>query len=405
MEHIPNPVEGATVIGEAAAPARDLVLSFAFTPFVDTAAIVAAKRVLERGRPVDLISNDLSSQRDQDPALEQIAGSLVRRRHMVEAPAYFSSWKAVRGFVSAGLPQALAWDADGPGYERLYSRAHWIPSHVLAARFKSERPHVHWTAEFSDPLSVYVDASTRHTPIVEDDVAQRLADDLRGAGFDPPGDNLFDWVEHLAYALADEVLFTNPHQRDLMVDRIRDPLLAQRVRERAVVRAHPTLPPDFYRLREPTVDLEPGRRHIGYFGNFYATRGMGTILTALNALPEDLRSRLALHVFTGQQELQDQVEARGVGDVVRVSPYLGYLDFLALCTQMDVLLVNDASTKGVFPRNPYLPSKWSDYRGSGTRVWGVVESGSVLDSAPLDFRSPVRHVSAAMQVLAQIARL
>ncbi|GAA1171674.1 hypothetical protein GCM10009584_10740 [Ornithinimicrobium humiphilum] len=387
------------------APARDLVVCFAFAPFVDTAAIVAAKRVREEGRPVDLVTNDMSSQRPQDPALEVIAGDLVRRRATLPTPTWFSSWKAVEGFTVEGLPRALEWDADGPGYERLYSRAHWVPSHVLAARFKSERPHVRWTAEFSDPLSVYVDARERHTDVVEGELLDQLRADLLAVGVEPPGDNLFRWVETLPYALADELLFTNARQRDLMLSRIEDEALADRARERSVVRPHPTLPPEFYRIASPKADLDPDRRHIAYFGNFYATRGMSTVLSALAALPQELRDRLQLHVHTGQQDdLLRSVEAAGLQDVVRVAPFVGFLDFLALSARMDVLIVNDAITEGTFPVNPFLPSKWSDYRGSGREVWGIVEPGSPLSEQDLDHRTPVRHVSAAVQVLAEIAR-
>jgi hypothetical protein len=70
---------------------------------------------------------------------------------------------------------------------------------------------------------------------------------------------------------------------------------------------------------------------------------------------------------------------------------------------MDCLPVNDAvSPAGA--QNPFLPSKWSDYRGSGTPVWGVVEEGSALDAQPLDHRSPIEHASAAVQVLSRISR-
>lgn len=94
---------------------------------------------------------------------------------------------------------------------------------------------------------------------------------------------------------------------------------------------------------------------------------------------------------------------RGLQDVVRAGPFVSFLDFLALCRRMDVLLVNDAMTSGMLPANPFLPSKWSDYKGSGTPVWGIVERGSILDGQDLTYRSLVGYPSAAVQVLAQIA--
>lgn len=388
------------------APATDLVVAYAFAPHVDTAAVVAAKRVRAAGRPVDVLQNDMTSLRGVDPALDQIAGHLVRRRAVLDTPTLFSSWRGVHTFVTAGLAQALEWDRDGPGYERVYSRAHWVPSHFLAARLKTLRPHLRWTAEFSDPLSVYVDAKERHTAVGDGQLLEDLTAAVRAAGFAPPGDNLFTWVETLPYALADELLFTNDNQRDLMIDRIDDEALAARVRERAVVAPHPTLPTEFYQLADPESDLDPDRRHIGYFGNFYANRSMTSVVAALSALPLDVRERLQIDIYTAKPDAL-MTALRGLGlpgvEAVRARPFVSYLDFLALSTRMDALLINDAVTRKLFPANPFLPSKWSDYRGSGRPVWGLVESGSPLAAQPLDLRSPVQHTTAAVQALAQIA--
>lgn len=228
---------------------------------------------------------------------------------------------------------------------------------------------------------------------------------MREAGFEPPtARNVYEWAEVVAFALADELLFTNVHQRDLMVQAVPDPALRERILERATVSPHPTLGPEFYELGTPDYPLEPGRRHIAYFGNFYATRGMSTVLEALEALPQELRDRVCLHVFAGKpDQLLGQVRQRGLQDVVRAGPFVDFLDFLALCRAMDVLLVNDAQTSSLLTANPFLPSKWSDYKGSGTPVWGIVEPGSILSSQDLAYRSPVGYTSAAVQVLAQIA--
>ena len=56
---------------------------------------------------------------------------------------------------------------------------------------------------------------------------------------------------------------------------------------------------------------------------------------------------------------------------MRVGPYVRYLEFLNLTTKFDCLIVNDAATGASHARNPYLPSKWADYRGAGTPVWGT----------------------------------
>ncbi|OLT40208.1 hypothetical protein BJF86_05250 [Serinicoccus sp. CNJ-927] len=387
-------------------PAEDLVVSYCFPPYVDTSAIVAAKRVREAGRSVDVLQNKMSSQRSTDPGLASIADHLVVRRHQLPSPTLFSSWRGITGFTQRGLQRALQWDREGAGYARLYSRAHFTASHVLAARLALLRPGMRWTAEFSDPLSRDVTGAVRHAPAQDGPLLEVLGEGISRAGFRPPTTgNSFQWAEQLAFALADTLVFTNEHQRELMLETVEDDQLVERVRGRSEVSPHPTLPPSFYTMADPDYPLDPDRRHLGYFGNFYATRGMGSVLAALEALPGRLRSQVGLHVFAGRrEEVEREVERRGLGDCVRVGPFVGYLDFLALCTRMDVLLVSDAVTDGLLATNPFLPSKWSDYRGSGTSVWGMVEPGSVLDAQPLQHRSPVEHTSAAVQVLAEIAR-
>ncbi|MGC5585585.1 hypothetical protein ACQE98_01790 [Ornithinimicrobium sp. W1679] len=394
-----------TDVPVAHAPARDLVVSYCFPPYADTSSIVAAKRVRERGRPVDVLSNAMAGFRPTDPTLEQIAGDLVRRRSEVASPTHFASWSSMSRFSALGIQQALAWDREGDGYERLYSRAQFAASHVLAARFVIVRPEVRWTAEFSDPLSHAVDGSVRRSTAGDGALLRRFGERIRAAGFEPPATgNSFDWAEHVAYALADEILFTNERQLELMAAAIPDRALAARVLRTAVVSPHPTLPPSFYSIATPGYELEPGVRHLAYFGNFYASRDLDTVLDGLGALPLHLRDRLRLHTFAGDRAaLHARIEAGGLGPWVRTHPFVGYLEFLALSRAMDVLVVNDAVTSGQLAVNPYLPSKWSDYRGSGTPVWGLVEAGSPLSGQPLDHRSPVGHTTAAAQVLARIA--
>jgi len=354
---------------------------------------------------VDVLQNALTTMRKLDPSLERIAGDLVVRRHEVPSPSHFAKWSAVSRFARLGLQQALAWDREGPGYQRLYSRAQLAASHLLAARFALLRPGVTWTAEFSDPLSLDSDGAPRRASTAPSPLLRTLTEGLVTRRLAVPGTtNAFERAETVAYAFADRIVFTNRHQLDLMLSRIEDKTLRSRAEERAVVSAHPTLPREFYTMHEPVIELEPDVQHVAYFGRFYATRGLETVLLALQGLPADLRDRLRLHVFSPDHaELAAEVQRLRLGSTVRSRPLVGFLDFLGLSRRMDVLVVNDAVTKGTFPVNPYLPSKWSDYRGSGTAVWGIVERGSCLDGEDLNYRSPTQHVSAAVQVLARIA--
>ena len=388
------------------APARRLVASYCFPPYSDTAAVVAAKRVHERGEPVDVICNAMDAIRHQDPDLVQLCGGLVRRFAAVPSRTAFSSWGSIVDYQHLGLETFLRWESLQGEYESVYSRAQFAASHFLAATLKTSRPGLAWEAEFSDPLSHDVQGGVRSAPAHDDRTLARLRSAVDAAGFRPPSSlNAFEWCEVAAFALADSVMFTNEHQRDFMLEACHDPELAARVEKVAVVSPHPSPPAALYDAKPSQRQLDPGRRHIGYFGNFYANRGVTGVLDALALLPRAARDRLMLHVFTSKpEELHEVVVGRGLADCVRVGAFVGYLEFLALSRRMDCLLVNDAVSPPGAP-NPFLPSKWSDYRGSGTEVWGVVEEGSALDAQPLDHRSPIEHTSAAVQVLRRISSL
>ena len=52
--------------------------------------------------------------------------------------------------------------------------------------------------------------------------------------------------------------------------------------------------------------------------------------------------------------------------------------------------------------NPYLPSKISDYRGSGTPIWSIVEPGSVLSTLTTAYRSTLGDAEGALRVIREI---
>lgn len=385
--------------------ARDLVVSYCFPPYSDTAAVVAGKRVREAGVPVDVVYNAMDSVRSVDPDLVTLCGDLVRRFAAIPSPTAFSSWASISAFTRLGLDQVLAWEDEQGEYESMYSRAQFAASHVLAAAYKLRRPQVRWTAEFSDPLSHDVVGEVRRARVGQDALSVQLRRDLAAMGHELPGDNVFEWAEVLPFVLADEILFTNPNQREVMLRLAHDPQLAELVEAKSVISPHPTLPSRYYDQVRSDYPLDPARRHIGYFGNFYANRSMDTVVEAMHALPEEIRSRLTVHVFTGKStEMARQQRVVSLGEAIAIRPYVGFLEFLNLCTRMDCLLVNDAVTPPGVGVNPFLPSKISDYKGSGTPVWGIVEPGSRLDLEPLTYRTPVDHVTAAVQVLAQVAQ-
>jgi hypothetical protein len=242
--------------------------------------------------------------------------------------------------------------------------------------------------------------------VVSDWLSDELRTAMRGAGFEPAEElRVFGWSERLVYALADEIVFTNPHQRDLMLGYCEDPALVQRARSVAQVHSHPVLPARYYEFAPVDIDCPRNAVHLAYFGVFYGTRDLGDLVSALVRLRQEEREQLCLHVFTPEPDkLALEMVRVGLAGTVRVAPYKPVLEFLNLTTQFDVLVVNDATTAAHHSLNPYLPSKVADYVGSGTPVWAIYEEGSMLASLDFAHRSRLGDVEQALTVLRSLIR-
>lgn len=387
-------------------PARRLVVSYCFPPYADTSAIVVAKRLRDWAEPVDVVCCDLSTMRSIDPTLTEIAGPWVRRFHAVPTRPSFENWQRMVEFTQSGLATVMRWQQEQGEYEQMYSRAQFAASHVLAASIKALQPGVRWTAEFSDPLTRDAQGTIRTAPVTDDAVIDTLRDEITTRGYTPPADlNMYAWVETAVYAMADEIIFTNANQRAYMMSVCEDAHLRDAVLAKSTISPHPTPAAEFYDLVPGTFDYEPGIVNMGYFGNFYANRGLGMFLDALSGIEERFRRRLMLHVFTADaKNLMELAEQRGVAEHVRVQKQLPFLEFLNVAKQMDVLIVNDAEfTAGA--DNPFLPSKWSDYKGSGTAVWGILDKNSPLTKETLAYKTGLDSQSATEQALCSIAAL
>ncbi|WP_456697030.1 glycosyltransferase [Aeromicrobium sp. P5_D10] len=385
---------------------RDLVTCACFLPSNNTSALVAARRVRERGLPVDVVSQDMTSIHGRDEAaMEAIVAPYLGRRKTVRSTPKFAQWKSIANFVDTGMEAIEGWEEDQEPYRSVYSRAMWPSSHVLGAAYKVRRPETRWIAEFSDPLSHDVQNAPRKGKKGSDELTHELDAALVSCGFPAPaGPALLPWIEHLAYAMADELWFTNQNQLTTMLELIEDPALRARVLERSVVSPHPTLPPAFYQISEVEYPLGPEHVHLAYFGAFYATRGLTELVDAVKTLPAESRRRLKVHIFTKDpRELTSELAAAGLGDTFVANGYAPYLDFLHLTTKFDGLIVNDARTLDTHHVNPYLPSKLSDYRGSGRPIWAIVEPGSILSqSADVAFTSELGDVDSAREVLHEL---
>ncbi|MFZ0015311.1 MAG: hypothetical protein WAL25_14485, partial [Acidimicrobiia bacterium] len=383
--------------------ATTLVVSVCFPPYSDASAVTVAKRINESGNVVDVLCCDMSEVRGIDLSLELLVLGLVGSAIEVTSDVSFSNWSNIRQFVSEGVE--LAETLDAWPYEQLYSRAMWPASHILAAAIKLRRPSTHWVAEFSDPLSRDVGGRPRPGTLPDDQfVDQLLASASNACGIElPVASSVFALAELLPYALADEVVFTNGAQMRYMLSYCPSDELTQLVEEKATIAPHPVPSDELYRLVKAVGPDHGDKVALGYFGSFYENRSLQDLLLALSTVPDEVRRGVALDVYTAQgDQLEQVITDRALGDIVSVRSTVGYLEFLNLTTQYDCLVVEDAVTSQTHQENPYLPSKWSDYRGSGTAVWAFTEPGSTLSGLSPQYQTHLGDTTAAVATLTEL---
>ena len=379
---------------------KKLVVSYCFPPFADPAANVMAKTLASDGVQVDVISADMRRIRKRDESTYLMVETVIGEHVQLRTECSFSAWPLIAQFGRDALRAARKLQKKGSEYSVLYTRALWSGSHVAGALIKLAYPQLRWEAEFSDPLRVGADGQPRWGKLTPGPTAWKLTRALKRLG----GAELeiashFDLTEAVTILLADKLLFTNENQRHVMLSQYPAPIRCT-AEAKSVVRPQPTPPKHLYHGMS-TYQTDGKKLNIGYFGSFYRDRGLGPILDATMDLPQHLQEKLEFHVFCDDpRTLRAFAASNAPAFGLRVNDYVPYLEFLAITHKLDVLLVNDMTLQpGSFTVNPFLPSKYSDYAGSGVPVWGIVTPGSPLSAQVLDFRSSVGDANSIRQAL------
>lgn len=382
--------------------AEDLVVAFNFPPFTDGSAVTITKRVLEVGRRFDVVSADLATVRSVDSSLLDLVSPLVAHRECVRVPIRFAEETSVAEFVDAGL-RFTARRSRNP-YQRVYSRSMWPHSHFLAAAAKAKGHGHTWTAEFSDPVLWHVDGTRRPSPRIGSRGELRWLSGYIGQAkqrFLRDHDSVLEWAQFLPFFFADRVIFTNEQQKQVMLGDLPEQFVDD-VAAKSTISPHPVPPKHLYGERQHTGSSSVFR--IGYFGTFYPNRGGGEFLQALSTLPDVVRARLQLDVFSGDAEpLLAAAKSLAVADCVRVLKPLPYLSFLRRTQEYDALLVTDIATSPFGIPSPFLPSKLSDYSGSRAEVMVVAIEGSPLDRVASRWKARVGDMKGIRRMLMSAA--
>ena len=384
--------------------ANRLVFSYCFPPFADTSANVTAKVIRNDAELVDVFYANMGRVRGRDDSTKLIVDPYLVHAEELDVVASFAHWGAICSYArQAAKKAAKRAKAYGP-YNSMYSRALWSGSHVAAALFKDNHPETRWEAEFSDPLCLGVDGKPRLGKLTRGLTTHKLKTMVTRS--DWPNISYtthFELTELVTLLYADEVVFTNSNQQQVMLEHY-PTSLEEFVRAKSTIRHHAEPTKEMYQLVEADYALDANRINIGYFGNFYANRGIGDVLTALQDHP--VRNQFRLHIFTAAPEkLRRQLWNHPAAECLCINGYMPYLEFLNVSTRFDALVVNDTNTEGTaLSLNPFLPSKYADYVGSGAAVWGVIVEGSPLSMLPLDFTSQAGDVEQARGVLDELLR-
>lgn len=370
-------------------PAKRLVISYCFSPYNDTSANVAAKQITKEAELVDVISANMERVRGKDESTSLIAARYVVKHKEEKVEPSFSSWPLISGFAQSALRTASRNQRRDVTYRTMYSRALWSGSHVAAALVKTKFPNIHWEAEFSDPLRKGVNGTDRKGPITWGRTTIALKKIVAKSQWPKLEFNShFELTEAATFISADELVFTNKFQQQVMLDGYPE-TMQDMIRSKSKIRSHAEPVPELFEIGQAKFTPEDERINIGYFGNFYENRGIGPVVQALESMSSEQRDKFALHVFGNNLEQVERMKkTQALESAVFAHRYLPYLDFLATLNAFDVLLVNDIDMTGSnYQVNPFLPSKYADYSASDAAIWGIVSKGSALDQKSMDFRS------------------
>lgn len=341
---------------------KRLVFSYCFPPYNDPSGIVVMKRISEdffnKGIISDVIHNSMNKIRKIDDSLMDFSEMFVDRKIEINAPQYFN-YKAQISYAKESYKIAKQMHKKYK-YKEIYSRVMWPGSHLAAFLYKLRFPKTYWVAEFSDPI-LYREGK------------------IRKSGRFKYVDNFWFWLECITYLFSNKIIYTNKNQMEYMISYFPIKFLKRIIKKKSVVKKQPCLKKKYYNYNKYKYEFQKCKINIGYFGSFYKNRNISIIFEAINQLEDKVKKSIYIHVYTNNlEEINEYIIENKLLDIVKVNEYVDYFSFLNLCSNFDVLLVNDATTNNKISINPYLPSKYSDYSGSGTSIWAIIEDGSSL---------------------------
>lgn len=322
-----------------------------FAPYMDASAFMAAKRLqmIEKdcGKVVDwTVFTAKMHGKGKEPVFQDFFADFQTDRQITVGKETYFPEDSQLLWAKSALRKAGGIEASV-----IYSRSMWAGSHMAALDYHRAHPDAVWYAEFSDPL--YMDRYNRVRPCTKS-VDQNIWRDLE-----------FNVMNE-----ADRVIFTNENQLIYMLEK--NPLITEpeRIREKSLVWHHNAVPERFVSLLRCEYNPDPAFINVGYFGTFYKNRNSNAMLPLLE------RPDVALHVFSAQKALDLPESCQQYAGRVHLHAPVDHMSFLNAASRFDYLFIDDIDFPGEI--NPHLPSKYADYRITGTPILVKVNGNSIL---------------------------
>lgn len=388
--------------------ADELAISFFFPPSRDVAGMVLAKRYILKGKKFDVIQS--ASKGDCDWEFKALLDEYLNEQILIDVDCSPNFTECIFEFVDKSMHEL----DKRPSYKKISTRVWKIANNFLALEYKFRHPDVYWQAEFSDPIIYDIYNKKR---VAKDD--KRIDDEAyieklnqfildlnsrKGRDFKTvvKSVDVYFLVEYITFLFADEIVFTNENQRDFMLKSFPDDV-KDFVLHKSVIKPHPILPYEYYTIKDYKENLDSSMINIAYFGNIYSKRHFEVIYHAFEVLNHKFKSKLQFYFYLNDKPLVERLtEGLEISDNIHLKGTVDHLDYLNLTTKFDVLIVNDLITSGCFEANPYLPSKLSEYLGSGSDIWAIYERGSSLEKAEVKYKSDIHDFTSNIDVLVRI---
>jgi len=380
----------------------ELYVSLLFPPADYVSGITVFKRIVQDSKPVDVLQSSFQSKNFE--RLNEYVDEYVNNRIIIDMDCKVDWTECIFKFINKGLNEVKK------KYKRIYSRSWLMANHFLASEYKFLNPEVFWTAEFSDPLMYDLNNHPKnYKEMIIDDEAYfskvnnqiKRLNDIKNVDFPLIENKLSAYyvAEYLVYLFADRIIFTNQNQAEVMLNQF--PVdMREFVFDKMEIEMHPTLPSEFYGISDANLNLDENCINFAYFGNdYYSKRHFESLFYSVEALNHKFKDKIRIYLFISNDNLLKKLIP---SDRFIVKKPLEYLDYLNATTEFDVLIVNDVITKGNYEINPYLPSKLSDYLGSGSEIWALYEDGSSLSRFDLKYKSEISNYEACLKELVDI---